>query len=65
MTGLTLGNDTALVVIDLQNGLMGLPVFAEDATADTDPESHAFGKIFPRIGKVSTTEEIVAALGEA
>lgn len=42
-------------------------VFAEDATADTDPESHAhtFGKIFPRIGKVSTTEEILAALGEA
>ncbi|MFE6843502.1 hydrolase [Streptomyces sp. NPDC057686] len=39
-------------------------VFAEDATADTDPESHAhsFGKIFPRIGKVSTTAEIIAAL---
>ncbi|MEU9029509.1 hydrolase [Streptomyces sp. NPDC048383] len=39
-------------------------VFAEDATADTDPEAHAhsFGRIFPRIGKVSTTDEIVAAL---
>ncbi|MER6444432.1 hydrolase [Streptomyces venezuelae] len=39
-------------------------VFAEDATADTDPDSHdhTFGKIFPRIGKVSTTDEIIAAL---
>ncbi|MFJ8015667.1 isochorismatase family protein [Streptomyces sp. NPDC096339] len=39
-------------------------VFAEDATADLDADSHAhtFGKIFPRIGKVSTTEEILAAL---
>ncbi|MGW6710849.1 hydrolase [Streptomyces sp. NPDC054956] len=42
-------------------------VFAEDATADTDPDSHAhsFGKIFPRMGKVSTTADIIAALGEA
>ncbi|MEV7440059.1 isochorismatase family protein [Streptomyces sp. NPDC091204] len=39
-------------------------VFAEDATADTDPDSHAhtFGKIFPRIGKVSSTDEVIAAL---
>lgn len=39
-------------------------VFAEDATADTDPASHAhsFGRIFPRIGKVSTTAEIISAL---
>ncbi|GHI85360.1 hydrolase [Streptomyces xanthophaeus] len=39
-------------------------VFAQDATADTDPDSHAhtFGKIFPRLGKVSSTDEIVAAL---
>ncbi|MFE9633643.1 hydrolase [Streptomyces sp. NPDC006463] len=39
-------------------------VFVEDATADTDPDSHAhsFGKIFPRIGKVSATDEVIAAL---
>ncbi|WP_330299662.1 hydrolase [Streptomyces sp. NBC_00503] len=39
-------------------------VFAEDATTDTDADSHAhaFGKIFPRIGKVSTTEDILEAL---
>ncbi|MER6196972.1 hydrolase [Streptomyces sp. NPDC001586] len=39
-------------------------VFAEDATADTDADSHAhtFGKIFPRIGKVSSTDEVIAAL---
>ncbi|MCX5582647.1 hydrolase [Streptomyces erythrochromogenes] len=39
-------------------------VFPEDATADTDADSHAhtFGKIFPRIGKVSTTDEVIAAL---
>ncbi|MFI8497164.1 hydrolase [Streptomyces sp. NPDC085524] len=39
-------------------------VFAEDATADLDADSHAhtFGKIFPRIGKVSSTAEILAAL---
>ncbi|WP_051696562.1 hydrolase [Streptomyces sp. NRRL S-244] len=42
-------------------------VFAEDATADTDSASHAhsFGKIFPRIGRVSTTAEILAALDDA
>lgn len=40
-------------------------VFAEDATADMDADSHAhsFGKIFPRIGKVSSTGEIIEALG--
>ncbi|KOG56927.1 MULTISPECIES: hydrolase [Streptomyces] len=39
-------------------------VFPEDATADIDADSHAhtFGKIFPRIGKVSTTDEVIAAL---
>lgn len=39
-------------------------VFAEDATADLDAESHAhsFGKIFPRLGRVSSTGEIIAAL---
>jgi nicotinamidase-related amidase len=40
-------------------------VFAEDATADLDADSHthAFGKIFPRIGRVSSTAEVIAALG--
>ncbi|MEU8435179.1 hydrolase [Streptomyces sp. NPDC029216] len=39
-------------------------VFAEDATADLDADSHAhtFGKIFPRLGRVSSTAEIIAAL---
>ncbi|MFD7256088.1 hydrolase [Streptomyces sp. NPDC059874] len=39
-------------------------VFAEDATADLDADSHThtFDKIFPRIGKVSSTAEILAAL---
>ncbi|KJY16547.1 MULTISPECIES: hydrolase [Streptomyces] len=39
-------------------------VFPEDATADTDPDSHThtFGKIFPRIGRVTTTDEVIAAL---
>ncbi|MFJ9076326.1 hydrolase [Streptomyces sp. NPDC102278] len=39
-------------------------VFAEDATADSDPDAHAhsFGKIFPRIGMVSATGEVIAAL---
>lgn len=39
-------------------------VFAEDATTDMDADSHAhsFGKIFPRIGKVSTTDEILTAV---
>ncbi|APU43177.1 MULTISPECIES: hydrolase [unclassified Streptomyces] len=39
-------------------------VFPEDASADADPDSHAhtFGKIFPRIGRVTTTDEVVAAL---
>ncbi|MFI5979431.1 hydrolase [Streptomyces sp. NPDC051555] len=40
-------------------------VFAEDATTDTDADSHAhsFGKIFPRLGRVSSTAEIIEALG--
>lgn len=39
-------------------------VFAEDATTDLDAASHAhsFGKIFPRIGRVRSTDEILAAL---
>ncbi|MCX5193076.1 hydrolase [Streptomyces sp. NBC_00249] len=39
-------------------------VFAEDATTDLDADSHAhsFGKIFPRIGRVSSTAEVIAAL---
>ncbi|MFE9560278.1 hydrolase [Streptomyces sp. NPDC006487] len=39
-------------------------VFAEDATTDTDADSHAhtFGKIFPRIGMVCSTDEILTAL---
>ncbi|WP_327257004.1 hydrolase [Streptomyces sp. NBC_01244] len=39
-------------------------VFAEDATTDTDADAHAhtFGKIFPRIGRVRSTDEILTAL---
>ncbi|MFJ6719291.1 MULTISPECIES: hydrolase [unclassified Streptomyces] len=39
-------------------------VFAEDATTDMDADSHAhsFDKIFPRIGKVSTTDEVIRAV---
>ncbi|WP_423834309.1 hydrolase [Streptomyces manipurensis] len=39
-------------------------VFPEDACADTDADSHAhtFGKIFPRIGRVTSTGDVVAAL---
>ncbi|MER5929876.1 hydrolase [Streptomyces sp. NPDC002054] len=39
-------------------------VFAEDATADLDAESHAhsFAKIFPRLGRVRTTAQILRAL---
>ncbi|MER5733686.1 hydrolase [Streptomyces sp. NPDC002138] len=39
-------------------------VFAEDATTDLDADSHAhsFGKIFPRLGRVRSTAEIIAAL---
>ncbi|MFD7628281.1 hydrolase [Streptomyces sp. NPDC059851] len=51
---------TARAAWELSYGL----VFAEDATADTDRDSHAhtFGKVFPRIGKVRTVREITAAL---
>ncbi|MEU2257572.1 isochorismatase family protein [Nocardia xishanensis] len=40
-------------------------VFAEDATTDTDEASHlhSFTKIFPRLGRVCSTEQILAALG--
>ena len=41
------------------------PVFAEDAMTGRTAESHAnaINRIFPRIGRVRSTEEIVAALG--
>ncbi|MFI9773522.1 isochorismatase family protein [Streptomyces sp. NPDC051956] len=37
----------------------------EDATTDTDAASHehSFGKIFPRIAELATTEEIIELLG--
>ncbi|MEU9002352.1 hydrolase [Streptomyces sp. NPDC059982] len=39
-------------------------VFVEDATTDLDADAHAhsFGKIFPRLGRVSSTDEVIAAL---
>ncbi|MEU8774531.1 hydrolase [Streptomyces sp. NPDC048606] len=39
-------------------------VFAEDATTDPDADAHAhsFGRIFPRIGRVVSTAEVIAAL---
>ncbi|MFE5827744.1 hydrolase [Streptomyces erythrochromogenes] len=41
-------------------------VFAEDATTDTDADSHThtFSKIFPRLGQVSTTQEIITGLND-
>lgn len=40
-------------------------VFAEDATSGPDAAMHAnsFGKVFPRLGRVRTTAEVLAALG--
>jgi nicotinamidase-related amidase len=40
-------------------------VFAEDAMSGASPEHHKFAveKIFPRLGRVRSTAEIVAALG--
>ncbi|MFJ3925966.1 hydrolase [Streptomyces sp. NPDC090022] len=40
-------------------------VFAEDATADLDADSHAhtFTKIFPRLGLVRSSAEVIKALG--
>lgn len=39
-------------------------VFAEDATSGPDAGTHAnsFGKVFPRIGRVRTTADVLAAL---
>ncbi len=39
-------------------------VFAEDATSGPDADMHAnsFGKVFPRLGRVRTTAEVLAAL---
>ncbi len=41
-------------------------IFAEDAMTGLNAESHANSveRIFPRIGRVRSTEEIVAALGD-
>jgi nicotinamidase-related amidase len=39
-------------------------LFVEDATTDPDADSHehSFTKIFPRLGEIATTDEVVAAL---
>ena len=39
-------------------------VFAEDATSGPDADMHAnsFGKVFPRLGRVRTTAQVLAAL---
>jgi len=39
-------------------------VFAEDATSGPDAAMHAnsFGKVFPRLGRVRTTADVLAAL---
>jgi len=39
-------------------------VFAEDATSgpDADMHAHSFGKVFPRLGRVRRTAEVLAAL---
>ncbi|WP_030202126.1 isochorismatase family protein [Streptomyces sp. NRRL S-87] len=51
---------TARSAWELSYGLL----FVQDATTDLDADSHAhsFGKIFPRIGHVTTTDEVLAAL---
>lgn len=38
--------------------------FVEDATTDVDVDSHShsFAKIFPRLGEIATTEDVIAAL---
>jgi nicotinamidase-related amidase len=40
-------------------------VFAEDATSGPDAAMHAnsFGKVFPRLGRVRTSAQVLAALG--
>ena len=40
-------------------------VFAEDATSGPDADMHAnsFGKVFPRLGRVRTTAQVLAAFG--
>jgi nicotinamidase-related amidase len=39
-------------------------IFAEDAMADRDPEGHrhAAQAVFPRIGRVRSTAEVIAAI---
>ncbi|MER5945680.1 hydrolase [Streptomyces sp. NPDC001904] len=41
-------------------------VVVDDATTDTDAASHAhsFGKIFPRIAELGSTDDVLALLGE-
>ena len=40
-------------------------VFAEDATSGPDADMHAnsFGKVFPRLGRVRTTAQVLEAIG--
>jgi nicotinamidase-related amidase len=70
-----LDRSSALVVIDLQNGIVGLStrphapseVVVTDAVADRDEQTHRHSveQIFPRLGETGTTAEVLALVGSA
>jgi isochorismate hydrolase len=83
MATITIDKRPALILIDLQKGILALPtligvestarsawensynlIFVEDAITDVDSSSHAhnFTKIFPRLGEIATTEQIIDTL---
>jgi hypothetical protein len=62
MPAANLDDKPALVLIDLQKGILGMPTAVAIADPDADSHAHSFGKIFPRLGEIATTDEVVAAL---
>jgi hypothetical protein len=65
----TLDARPALLVVDLQKGIVGLPTAHPMASAMTDMSADAhhnsITRIFPRLGETGTTPEIVGLLEAA
>jgi nicotinamidase-related amidase len=62
----TLDPKTALIVIDLQKGIVGLPTAhpTNQVMTDTNADAHhnSITRIFPRLGETGTTREIIELL---
>jgi len=54
--------NTALIIVDVQKGIFGLP--AIDSMTDNRPEDSAYslGQVFPRLGESGSSHDIITRL---